>query len=307
MTRRRMWKQWLKRNPPTVSAVRSTGGSTAWGSGGGTGSAARQPVLPACRPSETPSAATSTPCRTRAGSTSGKPSSTEVIYNTHLLIHSLNTASPILLWSNCWAGLIFRFWTGCRSVTTSWWLWQNDKNSAKLLKVHISVQTNAFLPMCLSFFQLLPSVTFYFSLSLFLFSPPKNLACCCDQRRRPAIKTMLVRFHSSSWVDFLLKRKKITNRKKKKTYIPPAAFVLIRFATLWSLAPNVLFCYVFSFWNDCYTPPSQLIFHPCKTFWASWEQIICHGRLESHWVSLPLLLFCCGFFSTFFSPEFLPS
>lgn len=164
MTRRRMWKQWLKRNPPTVSAVRSTGGSTAWGSGGGTGSAARQPVLPACRPSETPSAATSTPCRTRAGSTSGKPSSTEVIYNTHLLIHSLNTASPILLWPNCWAGLIFRFWAGCRSVTTSWWLWQNDKNSAKLLQ-----STSVSKPM-LSFQCVFLFFNFYLQeLFLFLF------------------------------------------------------------------------------------------------------------------------------------------
>lgn len=185
--------------------------------------------------------------------------------------------------------------------------WRQADGCDKTIKTALSYSSphqcpNQCFPSNVSFFF----STFSFSLSLFLFSPPKNLSCCWDQRRRPAIKTTLVRFHSSSSVDFLLKRKIITNRKKKKTYIPPAAFVLIRCATLWSLALNVLFCYIFSFWNYCYTPPSQRIFHPCKTFWASWEQIICHGRLESHRVSLPLLVFCCGFFSTFFHPSFYP-
>lgn len=70
---------WAEISSLTIPTDQSTEESTVWESGGDTRCVTLHPVLPTCRPSETSSAATSTPSHTRADSTSGKPSSTEVI------------------------------------------------------------------------------------------------------------------------------------------------------------------------------------------------------------------------------------
>lgn len=209
MTRQRMWKQWLKRNPQLSPQSEAQGEVLP-------GGAAEVPDLQPGSLSSRPAVLQRhpvPPLQRRAVQGQVLPVGNhhqQRSYTTHRCWYTRWT----LCLPYCCDQTVEPAWSlGARQAAEAWR--QNDKNSAKLLKVHISVQTNAFLPMCLSFFQLLPSGTFSFSLSRLLFSPPKNLACCCNQRRWPAIKTTLVRFHSSSSADFLLKRKKITNRKKK--------------------------------------------------------------------------------------------
>lgn len=93
--------------------VLSTEGSIVWESDGDTRSVTPHRVLLTCPPSETSSVVTSTPCRTRASSTSGKPSSTEVSWLNSIQAVTILQANlkraPLDVIVQCWSIASFFF------------------------------------------------------------------------------------------------------------------------------------------------------------------------------------------------------